>query len=131
MERFTDKDIAKKINTGYYGDSCNSFEIYTRCAEFEDLMEEFGFESVESLKQFTRQKLDTLQTKKDMLDWKGKAWRTLSKLKSYEQMWDELRKYIKEMREGDLSFHDEEHNLFVVVENVIINKMQELEKSAE
>ncbi len=51
MERFTDKDIAKKINTGYYGDSCNSFEIYARCAEFEDLMEEFGFESVEQLKE--------------------------------------------------------------------------------
>ncbi len=135
MERLTDKygtTHCDNINRVLKNGTTNKFVVggkaISKLGEFEDFMEE--------------NKLDTLQELSARLtdgEFFAKDYGNLInintdlelELQAYKKAWSELRKYIKEMREGDLSFHDNEHDLFILVENVVLNKMQELEPKTE
>lgn len=137
MERLTKKELCSYTNMDFHSIEMDWHSIYNKLAEFEDLLEDLGVDSVEELKDHLS--ICGIEDDERFINeddiWKLRLYR-IAKNKgriarqenqALKERWEKLKEFVN-TRLND--YHFEGHIVSPETQelNIILNKMQELEK---
>ena len=118
MERLTKQEFRDYNNMDLHSKQMDWQSIYNRLADFEDFMDKHNFESLEDI--------ESILTGLDL------SFRTNCRLvgvnTKLKERWQKLKECVDKELQKDIKRSDLKHESFVICEQFVLDKMQELEE---